>query len=226
MQLTYYGHATFSVVIQGKTILFDPFFTGNPSIENIDINTLKPDFIFISHGHGDHIGDAVAIAKNSGALVIAAPEVAGWLGNQGVENLHPINHGSPIDFDFGKVRAVNALHSSGLPDGSYGANPLGFVFTTGEGNFYYAGDTGLAMDMQLIPYWTKLDFALLPIGGNFTMDYEDAAIASDFIKCNNIVGIHYNTFEFIKINTQKAEEYFKNKGKHLHLPSPGETIDI
>lgn len=226
MQLTYYGHATFSVVIQAKNILFDPFFTGNPFVKNVDINSLKPDFIFVSHGHGDHIVDAVAIAKNSGAQVVAAPEVVGWLSKQGVEKLHPINHGGPVDFGFGKVRAVNAIHSSGLPDGSYGANPLGFVFTTGEGNFYYAGDTGLTMDMQLIPHWTKLDFAVLPIGGNYTMDFEDAAIASDFIKCDNIVGVHYNTFELIKIDAKKAQKYFISKGKDLLLPNPGEAIDI
>ncbi|HEY0298650.1 MAG TPA: metal-dependent hydrolase [Arachidicoccus sp.] len=226
MQLTFYGHATFSVVIQGKNILFDPFFTGNPMVKDVDINSLKADYIFISHAHGDHIGDAVAIAKNTGATVIAAPEVAAWLANQGVEKLHPINHGGPFDFGFGHVRAVNAIHSSGLPDGSYGANPMGFVFTTSEGNFYFAGDTALTMDMQLIPYWTKLDFAVLPIGGNFTMDYSDAVIASDFIKCNNIVGIHYNTFDLIKIDTRAAEELFKSKGKTLFLPKVGESIDI
>lgn len=226
MQLTFYGHATFSVVIHGKTILFDPFFTGNPSVKNVDINTLKPDFIFISHGHGDHIGDAVAIGKNSGAMIVAAPEVVGWLSKQGLERLHPINHGAPVDFGFGKVRAVNALHSSGLPDGSYGANPLGFVFTTGDGNFYFAGDTGLSMDMQLIPYWTKLDFAVLPIGGNFTMDYFDAAIASDFIQCDTVVGVHYNTFDLIKIDVKAAQELFVGKGKTLLLPHPGETIDV
>jgi len=226
MQFTFYGHATFSVVINGKTILFDPFFTGNPSVKNVDIHTLKPDFIFISHGHGDHIGDAVAIAKNSGAVAVAAPEVVGWLSKQGLEKLHPINHGGPVDFGFGKVRAVNALHSSGLPDGSYGANPFGFVFSASEGNFYFAGDTGLAMDMQLIPYWTKLDFAVLPIGGNFTMDYFDAAIASDFIKCDTIVGVHYNTFDLIKIDVKAAQELFAGKGKTLLLPQPGETIDV
>lgn len=226
MQLTFFGHATFSVVIQGKTILFDPFFTGNPSVKNVDIDTLKPDFIFITHGHSDHIGDAVAIAKKSGATVVAAPEVVGWLSKQGLEKLHPVNHGGPVDFGFGKVRAVNALHSSGLPDGSYGGNPFGFVFTTGEGNFYFAGDTGLAMDMQLIPYWTKLDFAVLPIGGNFTMDYLDASIASDFIQCNTVVGVHYNTFDLIKINVKAAQELFAAKGKTLLLPHPGETIDV
>lgn len=226
MQLTFYGHATFSVTIHGKTILFDPFFTGNPSVKNVDIHALKPDFIFISHGHGDHIGDAVAIAKNSGATVVAAPEVAGWLSKQGLEKLHPINHGGPVDFGFGKVRAVNALHSSGLPDGGYGANPLGFVFTTNEGNFYFAGDTGLSMDMQLVPYWTKLDFAVLPIGGNYTMDYNDAAIASDFIQCSTIVGVHYNTFDLIKIDVKAAQKLFSEKGKTLLLPHPGETIDV
>lgn len=226
MQFTYYGHATFAVIIQGKTILFDPFFTGNPSANGIDVDSIKADYIFITHGHGDHVADALPVAKKTGALVVAAPEIVNWLNKQGLEKLHPINHGGPVDFGFANVRAVNAIHSSGLPDGSYGANPLGFVFTSKEGNFYYAGDTSLTMDMQLLPYWTKLDFAVLPIGGNYTMDAADAAIASDFIQCNKVIGVHYNTFDLIKIDMHKATKLFADKGKTLMLPKPGTTINV
>lgn len=226
MQLTFYGHATFSITIRGKKILFDPFFTGNPLATNIDANTIEADYIFLSHGHSDHVTDAISIAKRTGATCVAAAEIAGWLQKNGVEKAHPVNHGGPVSFEFGKARAVNATHSSSLPDGSYGGNPLGFVFTTSEGNFYYAGDTGLTMDMQLIPHWANIHFAIMPIGGNFTMDVADAAMAADFVKTNTVVGVHYNTFGYIVIDTEAAIAHFASTGKKLLLPAVGETIDI
>jgi L-ascorbate metabolism protein UlaG (beta-lactamase superfamily) len=170
--------------------------------------------------------DVATIAKRTNAKVVCCPEVSHWFAKQGVGNLHEVNHGSPVNFGFGHVRAVNAVHSSGMPDGSYGGNPLGFVFTTEEGNFYYAGDTALTMDMLLIPRFTKLDFAVLPIGGNYTMDFNDAALASDFIQCDKIVGVHYNTFPVISIDTKKAQAVFAEKEKTLLLPQIGETIVI
>jgi L-ascorbate metabolism protein UlaG (beta-lactamase superfamily) len=214
------------VNVNDKKILFDPFITPNPHAKHINVDEIKPEYIFLSHGHGDHVADAIAIAKKSGATCVGAAEVAGWLGKNGIEKVHPLNHGGPIDFDFGTVRAVNATHSSSFPDGSYAGNPLGFVFVTDAGNFYYAGDTALAMDMQLIPRWAKLDFAVLPIGGNYTMDVADAIIAAEFINCNTIVGVHYNTFDIIKIDTNKAVEDFKAAGRTLLLPAIGETIDV
>ena len=226
MQLTFYGHGTLSITVNGKTILFDPFFTGNPSAKNIDIDKIKADYIFITHGHGDHTADLVNVAKKTGAKCVAAAEVAGWLNKNGVENVHPVNHGGPVAFDFGKARAVNAIHSSSFSDGSYAGNPLGFVFTTPEGNFYIAGDTALTMDMQLIPLWAKLDFAVMPIGGNYTMDPADALHASDFVKCNKVVGVHYNTWPIIQIDTEKAKADFAAAGKQLLLPNPGETIEL
>jgi len=226
MKLTYYGHASFAVEIEGKTILFDPFISPNSQAKHIDIKSLKPDFIFLSHGHGDHVADVVAIAQNSNALCVAAAEIAGWLQKQGLGKVHAMNHGGPIKFDFGTVRGVNAVHSSSLPDGSYGGNPLGFLFKTNSGNFYFAGDTALTLDMRLIPMWAKLDFAVLPIGGNFTMDVADAIKAADFVQCDKIVGIHYNTFPPIVIDTEKAKASFAAASKTLLLPGIGETIDV
>jgi len=226
MKLTFYGHATFSITVKGKTLLFDPFLTGNPAAKNIDIDKIKADYVFITHGHGDHIGDVVTIAKKTGATCIGAAEVAGWMGKNGIEKVHPINHGGPISFEFGKVRAVNAIHSSSFNDGSYAGNPLGFVFTTSEGDFYVAGDTALTMDMQLIPLWAKLQFAVMPIGGNYTMDVADAIHAADFAKCEKVVGIHYNTWPIIAIDTDKAKTDFAAAGKKLLLPASGETIDV
>ena len=137
-----------------------------------------------------------------------------------------MNTGGKWSFDFGTVKCVVAQHSSGLPDGSYGGNPLGFVFTSEEGNFYYSGDTALTLDMQLIPGWAKLNFAVLPIGDNFTMDITDAVKSADFIQCNTIVGVHYDTFEFIKIDRKEAVASFEASRKTLLLPAIGETIDI
>jgi L-ascorbate metabolism protein UlaG (beta-lactamase superfamily) len=226
MKLTFYGHASFSIEVNGKTLLFDPFFSGNPAAKNVAIDKIKADYIFITHGHADHTGDVVAIAKKTGATCVAAAEIAGWLGKNGVEKAHPVNHGGPVGFDFGKARAVNAIHSSSLSDGSYGGNPLGYVFTTSAGNFYVAGDTALTMDMQLIPLWAKLDFSVMPIGGNYTMDVADAIHAADFVKCDKVVGTHYNTWPIIAIDMERAKADFKTAGKKLLLPGPGETIEL
>lgn len=225
MKLTYYGQSCFAVDVKGKSILFDPFISPNRLAKDIDVNSIKADYIFVSHGHGDHTADLVSIAKRTSATVVAAAEVAGWAGKQGIEKVHGMNHGGFIEFDFGKARGVNAVHSSSFPDGTYAGNPLGFVFNTDEGNFYYAGDTSLTMDMQLIPLWSKLNFAVLPIGSNYTMDVADAIHAADFVKCEKVVGVHYNTFPAIKIDMEKAVKDFEAAGKKLLLPKIGETIE-
>jgi len=226
MKFTYYGQSCFAVEISNKKILFDPFIKHNPLAKNINIDEIEADYIFLSHGHGDHMADLVEIAKRTNAMCVGAAEVATWFGKNGIEKTHPLNPGGPVSFDFGKVRGVNAIHSSSFPDGSYAGNPLGFVFTSNESNFYFAGDTALTMDMQLIPRWTKLNFAIMPIGGNYTMDAADAIIAADFVQCNTVVGVHYNTFDLIKIDTEKAVADFKAANKTLLLPAIGETINI
>jgi L-ascorbate metabolism protein UlaG (beta-lactamase superfamily) len=226
MRFTFYGHATFAIEVSGKIFLFDPFLIGNPSVKDIAIQRIKADYIFVTHGHGDHTTDVVNVAKQTGALCIAGFEIATWLQNMGVEKVHPLNPGGPVTFDFGKVRAVNAIHSSSFSDGTYAGNPLGYVFTMSAGNFYVAGDTALTMDMQLIPLWTKLDFAVLPIGGNYTMDPADAIQAADFVKCSQVIGVHYNTWPIIRIDAKQAKADFEAAGKKLLLPEPGETIEI
>jgi L-ascorbate metabolism protein UlaG (beta-lactamase superfamily) len=226
MKLTYYGHSCFQVEIRGKKILFDPFITYNELAKHVVLDSVSPDYIFLSHGHEDHIADCVSIATRTGCQVVAAFEVHAWLNKQGVTNTHPMNTGGKWDFGFGTVKCVVAHHSSGLPDGSYGGNPMGFVFTTEEGNFYFSGDTALTLDMQLVPVWAKLDFAVLPIGDNFTMDAADGARCADFIQCSKIVGVHYDTFGFIKIDKEAAQSVFAKTGKTLLLPSITETIDL
>ena len=226
MKVTYFGHACVQVEVNGKTILFDPFITPNELAKDVDVEGLSPDYILISHGHEDHLADAEAIAKRTGATIVSNFEITTWFQQKGIENVHPMNHGGAWSFDFGKVKFVKAVHSSTLPDGTNGGNPGGFVIESEEGNFYFAGDTALTMDMKLIPMFTKLDFALLPIGDNFTMGVEEAIVASDFIECNTIVGMHFDTFGYIVIDHDKAKEAFSNKNKELVLIEIGKTKNI
>jgi len=223
MKVTYYGHACFAVAAGGRTLVFDPFISPNPLARAIDVNSLPADYVLISHGHFDHVADAVALAQRTGATVIANYEITVWLGNQGATKTHPLNLGGAARFDFGRVKLVPALHSSGLPDGSYGGNPGGFVVETADGAFYYAGDTALTHDMKLIGESTRLRFAALPIGDNFTMGVDDALKAAEFVRCNEILGVHYDTFPPIRIDQAAAVERFKAAGKHLRLLLPGES---
>ena len=226
MKVRYYGHACFSVVVGGKTLLFDPFITGNPLAKDIEANKVPADFILISHGHDDHVGDAVEIARRTQALVIAGFEVALWLEKQGAPRVHPLNHGGGYGFDFGRAKLVNAVHSSTMPDGTNGGNAGGFLVESADGNFYFSGDTALTLDMKLIGESTKLKFAALCIGDNFTMGPDDAVKAADFIRCNEILGVHYDTFPPIQIDRAAAKEKFRAAAKTLHLLNPGETRDF
>jgi L-ascorbate metabolism protein UlaG (beta-lactamase superfamily) len=227
MKLTYYGHSCFSVEIKGQRLLFDPFITFNELANNIiDVDTIKADYILLSHGHEDHIADCVRIASQTGAKVIASWEVHGWLNKQGITNTHPLNTGGKWDFDAFTVKCTAAQHSSGLPDGSYGGNPMGFVITSEAGNFYYSGDTALTVDMQLIPKWAKLNFAVLPIGDNFTMGASDATTCAGMIDCKTVVGVHYDTFGYIKIDHEKAVKTFSAAGVELKLVNIGESVEL
>ncbi|MEO6302912.1 MAG: metal-dependent hydrolase [Bacteroidia bacterium] len=224
MNITYYGHSCFGVEINGKHLLFDPFISPNELARDIDVNAIKADYILISHGHNDHIADAEGIAKRTGAKVISNAEIVSWLEKKGIENTRGMNIGGKIKLDFGNVKCVVAQHSSSMQDGSYGGNPMGFVIESTEGNFYYAGDTALTYDMKLIGDYRSIDFAFLPIGDNYTMGVDNAIIASDFIKCNDIIGMHYDTFGFILIDHQEAITKFDRSGKELTLMEIGSTI--
>ena len=225
MKITFYGHACLGIQIEDISILVDPFITGNPKAAHIDINTLKADFILLTHAHQDHILDIEAIAKRTVAVIVSNYEIATYYSNKGFQS-HPMNHGGSWDFEFGMVKYVNAIHSSSFPDGSYGGQPGGFIIESERKNIYIAGDTALTMDMKLIPLRTKLDLAVLPIGSNFTMDVEDAIIASDFIECDKVLGCHYDTFGYIEINHEEAKRKFFNKDKDLMLLEIGESIEL
>lgn len=226
IKYTWWGHASFTVDAGGKKLLFDPFISGNGKAKHIDVSKIEADYILLSHGHGDHVADAVSIAKRTSATVVSSAEICDWMSKQGVSKTHPMNTGGKKKFDFGTVRCVVAQHSSSMPDGSYGGNPMGFVVTTADGDFYYAGDTALTLDMQLIPNWANIAFAVLPIGDNFTMDAEDAAAAAVMVQTKKAIGVHYDTFGYIVIDPEAAKKAFAAKNIALLLPAIGETIEL
>ncbi len=225
MKITFYGHASLGIQIDDVNILVDPFITGNPNASSIDINTLKADYILVTHAHQDHILDVEAIAKRTNAIIISNYEIVTHYGNLGLEG-HPMNLGGTWDFDFGTVKYVNAIHTSSFPDGTYGGQPGGFVIEGEHKNIYIAGDTALTFDMKLIPMQTKLDLAILPIGDNFTMGIDDAMLASDFVECDKVLGYHYDTFGYIEIDHEVAKRKFFEKNKDLMLLKIGDSIEL
>jgi L-ascorbate metabolism protein UlaG (beta-lactamase superfamily) len=225
MKITFYGHASLGIEVGGKHIIVDPYISANELASHININELKADYILITHAHGDHILDVEAIAKNTGATIVSNAEITTYFEKKGF-NVHPMNHGGSWQFDFGRVKYVNAIHSSSFPDGSYGGNQGGFVIEGEHKNIYIAGDTALTYDMKLIPLRTKLDLAILPLGNNFTMDVEDAIIASDFVECDKVLGYHYDTFGYIKIDHEDAKKKFYDKGKDLMLLEIGSSLEL
>ena len=226
MKLTYYGHSCFSVFAGGKHLLFDPFISPNELAKDVDIDAIKADYIFVSHAHFDHTADVVRIAHQTGAMVLGNWELHASFNKQGITNTHPINPGGQFSFDFGTVKCVIAQHSSSFPDGSYGGVACGFVFKTRDGNFYYSGDTGLTWDMKLIPEWAALDFAVLPVGDDLTMGVNDAIKAALFVKVDKVVGVHYDTFELIKIDHQQTRAAFNKAGMTVYLSEIGSITDL
>ena len=225
MKITFYGHACLGLEVGGKHIIVDPFITANPKAAHINISDLKADYILLTHAHQDHTLDVEAIATRTGAVVVSNYEIASHYGAKGF-NYHPMNHGGSWKFDFGIVKYVTAIHTSSFPDGSYGGQPGGFVIEGEHKNIYIAGDTALTMDMKLIPMRTQLDLAVLPIGSNFTMDVEDAILASDFVDCDKVLGYHFDTFGYIEINHDEAKKKFFDAGKDLMLLEIGESISL
>jgi L-ascorbate metabolism protein UlaG (beta-lactamase superfamily) len=220
------GHACLWFESDGKTVLIDPFLTGNPkAVAKPD--ELKPDFILVSHGHGDHVGDTVAIAKRTGATCIANYEIAGWLGKQGVKNAHGMQHGGGFQFPFGRVKLTLAFHGSQLPDGSDGGNPCGFLLSFKDGKKVYdAADTGLFSDMQLIGE-EGIDLAVLPIGDNYTMGPDDAVRAVKLLAPKRVVPIHFDTFDLIRQDAGAwAEQVRRQTAAQAVVLKPGDWIDV
>jgi L-ascorbate metabolism protein UlaG (beta-lactamase superfamily) len=221
----WYGHGTFGLETGGHKILVDPFFTDNPAASTT-AEDVEADYILISHGHGDHVGDAVAVAKRTGALVISNAEIATWFGNQDV-NAHPQHIGGGFKHPFGYLKLTQALHGSGLPDGSYGGNPAGILLTSNQGEkIYLACDTGLFGDMQLIGE-EGIDLAVLPIGDNFTMGPDDALRAVKLIQPKHVIPAHYSTWELLEQDpTAWAARVEAETQTKAHVLKPGESFTL
>jgi L-ascorbate metabolism protein UlaG (beta-lactamase superfamily) len=226
MEIIFYGHACVGVHFEKVKILFDPFIKENKAASHINIGDIKTDYILLSHGHFDHVADTLEISQQNNATLIANPEINSWFKQQGVQQTIPMNIGGKIELAFGSVRMVNAVHSSSLPDGSYGGNPSGFVIQSKEGSFYYAGDTGLHADMELIGKYWRPDFAILPVGDHFTMGVDDAIIAAEMCGVKKVIGVHYDTFPYIVIKKVEAKAKFKKAGIELILVNIGEKISF
>ncbi len=228
--LTYYGHATFVVHADGTRIVIDPFFApNNPAAPaQATADTIDADFMVISHGHADHIADAVAIAQRTGCTVISNFEIVNWLANQGVEKTHPLHIGGGYSFPFGRVKLTIAHHGSGLPDGSYGGNPAGILIHFNDGtDVYFAGDTGLTYDMKLIGEAGGVDLAVLPIGDNFTMGPDDAVRAAQFVQAKRVIPIHYNTFPVIEQDPQAFARKLREEADiECVILQPGESLAL
>jgi L-ascorbate metabolism protein UlaG (beta-lactamase superfamily) len=202
----------------------DPFITGNEKASHIDINTIKADYILVTHAHQDHTLDVEAIAKRTGATIVSNYEIVVHYQNLGFEG-HPMNHGGSWQFDFGRVKYVNAIHTSSFPDGKYGGQPGGFIIESDK-TIYIAGDTALTYDMRLIRKQFDLDLAVLPIGDNFTMGVDDAIQAARYVDCDRVLGYHYDTFGYIEIDKPRAKAKFDSKLKKLYLLDIGESLDV
>jgi L-ascorbate metabolism protein UlaG (beta-lactamase superfamily) len=225
IRLTWYGHSAFRVDIGHHRILIDPFLTGN-ALASVSADEVDADYILITHGHGDHVGDAISIAQRTGALVISNFEICNWLQAQGVENTHPQHVGGGYPHPFGYLKLTIAHHGSSLPDGSCGGNPAGLLLTSEEKKLYFAGDTGLFYSMRLIGE-EGIDLAILPIGDNFTMGPDDALRAVKLIAPHVVMPIHYDTFEVIQQDphawAERVREETSSQGVVLE---PGGSLQL
>lgn len=223
--ITFLGHGTFEITVGDKNILIDPFFTGNPAASTT-ADAVSPDYIVITHGHGDHIGDTIDIAKRTGAQVISNFEISEWLGGQGIENRHAMHIGGAHEFDFGVLKLTIAHHGSMLPDGSSGGNPCGVLLKLSEGTIYHAADTGLFYDMKLIGE-EGVDVAILPIGDNFTMGPDDALRAVKLIEPKRVIPDHYNTWPLIEQDAAAwASRVTAETQSQPEVLEPGQSITL
>jgi L-ascorbate metabolism protein UlaG (beta-lactamase superfamily) len=228
MKLTFHGHSCLTWSHAQGAVLFDPFLTGNPLCKE-GLESLEATDLLLTHGHEDHVQDAPYIAARPGVRTYAAFEVASWLSATGGNNVIGMNHGGVVQIQGGTARMVNAVHSSVLPDGTHGGNPAGFVVDIHGERLYHAGDTALTMDMELIGRYWPTPIAALPIGGHFTMGWEDALIAAKMVKAREVIAMHYDTFPPIALGEEdkkSAVAAFDAENIKLHFLNPGQQLEI
>lgn len=219
MSIKYLGHSCVEINTKGKKILIDPFLVKSPDYDFSEVTD-----IFVTHGHSDHLGSAIEISKKTGAKITAVFELANYCASKGA-NVNGINLGGWVNYDWGKAIAVPAFHSSSTPEGIYAGCPCGFVFAIEGKSIYHAGDTCLNSEMKVIGELYEPEFAILPIGGYYTMDIEQAVIASTWLKSSLVMPIHYNTFEAINIDITSFERQIREKGKVPVILKIGESLD-
>lgn len=225
IKVTWLSHACLGIDTGDARLLVDPFISGNP-LAPVSAEQVAADYILVSHGHGDHVGDTLQIAKRTGATVISNFEIHNWLLQQGLENVHPLHIGGGFDFPWGRVKLTIAHHGSMLPDGAYGGNPCGFLFYIQGKKIYHACDTGLFYDMRLIGE-EGIDLAVLPIGDNFTMGPEDSLRAVKLIEPKQVLPIHYNTFDIIKQNPAAWKALVEQQTRaRVAVLKPGESLEL
>lgn len=225
MKLIFHGHSNIEINTGNYTIFVDPFISGNPSCDIKKEDVKKCDYIILTHGHGDHYGDTDFLAKKFGATVLATFELAVYAEKQG-HKTHQLNLGGGFNFPFGRVKLTLAHHSSSTPDGNYAGDPAGVLITAEGKTIFHAGDTSLFEDMKIIGDTNKINYALLPIGDNYTMGIDDAVKASEYLKAEFIVPIHFDTFDLIKADVEEFSKKVESIGKKCIIMKPGNGIDI
>lgn len=226
MKVTYLGHASLLIEINGTSIVVDPFITPNELAKHINFEELKADYILVTHAHQDHVYDVEALAKRTNAIVISNAEIAAYFEAKGLST-HAMNTGGKFYFDFGSIRSTIAFHSSSFADGTYGGNPNGYIVEADGKRIYIAGDTALTYDMKLIPEIAgEINLAILPIGDNFTMGASDAVMAAEFVRATKVLGYHFDTFPPIKIDKGVAKSLFFNQNIELVLLEIGEDLSV
>lgn len=226
VKVTFIGHSCFLLDNGKEKMLIDPFISGSP-VAKISAEQKKVDFVIVSHGHGDHLGDAIELCKSGGATLIANDEICTYSASKGVKKYHPMHIGGGFKFPFGSIKLTIAHHGSSLgKELLSGGEPAGIIVRTNGKVIYHAGDTGLFLDMKLIGELDKIDLAILPIGGNFTMDVPDAVRAVEFLKPRKAIPMHYNTNDFIKADPQDFIEKIKPLGTEGIILNPGETYEL
>lgn len=226
MQLRYYGHSCVGLFCGDDEIIVDPFITPNPQAANINTNTIKAKWVLVTHAHQDHIADVALFMEQNDATLVCNYEIANWYKKQGFSKVQAMNIGGTFMINNTAIYMCSAAHTSSFEDGTYGGSAVGFVISFQNKNCYVAGDTGLSMEMNILPQKFKLHASLLPIGDTYTMGYKDALIASEWLQTEKTIGVHYNSFEALAIDTDAAKQYFKEHNSTLTLMEVGQTIEI